>query len=268
MPNEPNICVPLIFRARRFGASILEFAAIAPVGKMESRLQLDILAQPDNLTCGPTCLHAVYRFFRDQLPLEHVIQEIPQLLEGGTLAVLLGCHALRRGYDVTILTCNLQIFDPTWFQPPFPQLSERLRAQMAFKQSPKLRVASEAYLELLNLGGNIKMEDFTSRLIRRYLKREVPILTGLSATYLYRSAREFGPACEPDDIRGEPVGHFVVLCGYDSVERTVVVADPFHPNPLSVNYKYEVSLDRVVCSILLGILTYDANLLIVRPHRG
>jgi hypothetical protein len=106
--------------------SSLEFAAIAPVGKYGITPATDILAQPDNLTCGPTCLHAVYRFFRDQLPLEQVIQETPQLFEGGTLAVLLGCHALRRGYDVTILTCNLQVFDPTWFQPPFPPLSERL----------------------------------------------------------------------------------------------------------------------------------------------
>jgi hypothetical protein len=234
---------------------------------MESRLQLDILAQPDNVTCGPTCLHAVYRFFRDQLPLEQVIQEIPQLREGGTLAVLLGCHALRRGYDVTILTCNLQIFDPTWFQPPFPQLSERLRAQMAFKQSPKLRVASEAYLELLDLGGQIRMEDFTSRLIRRYLKREVPILTGLSATYLYRSAREFGPACEPDDIRGEPVGHFVVLCGYNSEDQSVLVADPFRANPLGPGHKYHVPVDHVLRSIMLGILTYDANLLIIQSRK-
>jgi hypothetical protein len=234
---------------------------------MESRLQLNILAQPDNVTCGPTCLHAVYRFFGDQLPLEQVIQEIPQLREGGTLAVLLGCHALRRGYDVTILTCNLQIFDPTWFRTPAPPLADRLRAQMAFKQSPKLRLASEWYLELLDLGGEIRMEDFTSKLIRRYLKRDVPILTGLSATYLYRSAREFGPACEPDDIRGEPVGHFVVLCGYSSEDQSVLIADPFRANPLGPGHKYHVSVDHVLRSIMLGILTYDANLLIIQPRK-
>ena len=35
-----------------------------------------------------------------------------------TLAVLLGCHALRRGYEATIYTFNLQVFDPTWFEEP------------------------------------------------------------------------------------------------------------------------------------------------------
>ncbi len=235
---------------------------------MESRLHLDILPQPDNVTCGPTCLHAVYRFYGDELPLEQVIRETPQLHEGGTLAVLLGCHALRRGYDVTILTCNLQVFDPTWFRPPLSPLEDRLRAQMAAKDSPKLRVASEGYLELLELGGHIYMEDFTSSLIRRYLKREIPILTGLSATNLYRNSREFGPNCDPDDIRGEPVGHFVVLCGYDTADRSVLIADPFRFNPTGAGHLYHVPVDHVIRSIMLGILTYDANLLIIQPRKA
>ena len=34
------------------------------------------------------------------------------------------------------------------------------------------------------------MEDLSGRLIRKYLKRDQPILTGLSSTFLYRTARE------------------------------------------------------------------------------
>lgn len=234
---------------------------------MESRLHLEILPQPDNVTCGPTCLHAVYRYFNDELSLEEVIREIPQLQEGGTLAVLLGCHALRRGYEATITTCNLQVFDPTWFTPTARPLEDRLRAQLAVKDSPKLAVATRGYLEFLRLGGRIQMEDFTGTLIRRHLKREVPILTGLSATNLYRCAREFGPGCEADDIRGVPVGHFVVLCGYDRRERTVLVADPW-ANPSGIGHHYNVSVDHVIRSILLGILTYDANLLVIQPHKS
>ena len=67
------------------------------------------------------------------------------------------------------------------------------------------------------------MEDLTSELIRRFLKNSTPILTGLSATYLYSAKREFGRDSIPDDVRGSPVGHFVVLCGYDQSNRTVLV---------------------------------------------
>ena len=56
---------------------------------MESRLHFDILPQPDPTTCGPTCLHAVYRYHGDEMPLARVIAETPALEEGGTLAVLL-----------------------------------------------------------------------------------------------------------------------------------------------------------------------------------
>ena len=180
---------------------------------------------------------------------------------------MLGCHALDRGYQATIYTYNLLAFDPTWFAPGARRLAESLRAQMAAKDVPKLHTASQAYLGFLRRGGTILMEDLTTGLIRKYLNRQVPILTGLSATYLYRTAREYGPNWDPDDIRGEAAGHFVVLCGYHRESRAVLVADPLHPNPLATSTMYLISIDRVICAILLGILTYDANLLIIEPSK-
>ncbi len=233
---------------------------------MELRLRLGMLPQPDEVTCGPTCLHAVYRYFGDEMPLQQVIREVPHLDEGGTLAVHLACHALRRGYGASIYTYNLQVFDPTWFLPGAPDIRHRLAAQFKSKQGKKLGVATQAYLEYLDRGGQLRFEDLTASLIRRYLNRGIPILTGLSATYLYRSAREKGPRMDYDDILGEPSGHFVVLCGYDREERSVLVADPLLPNPVSETNHYVVNIDRLVCSILLGILTYDDNLLIIKPR--
>jgi hypothetical protein len=233
---------------------------------METRLVLDILPQPDDTTCGPTCLHALYRYYDDELPLEQIIEEVPSLEGGGTLAVLLGCHALKRGYDATIFTYNLKLFDPTWFGPGAPPLAPKLKAQMAIKGSARLHLATRAFLEYLRLGGSVRMEDLTTELVRRFLTRGTPILTGLSATYLYRDAREYGPLAEPDDVRGVPSGHFVVLCGYDRARRAVLVADPLMPNPLATEHLYELDVDRVINAILLGILTYDDNLLVIVPR--
>ncbi len=233
---------------------------------MESRLQLEMSAQPDDTTCGPTCLHAVYRYFGDELPLTDVISQTSALEQGGTLAVLLGCHALLRGYRATIFTYNLQLFDPTWFRDPGIDLAQRIRAQMEVKDKKKLHVASQAYLEFLRLGGEVRMQDMTANLLRKYLKKSLPILVGLSSTYLYNEQREFGERSVSDDIRGYPQGHFVVLCGYDSEERSVLVADPLESNPLATGeHRYVVDLDRLMCAIMLGIVTYDANLLIIRP---
>ena len=236
---------------------------------MESQLQLEILPQPDETTCGPTCLQAVYRYYGDEIPLETVIAESGKLEEGGTLAVLLGCDALRRGYRATIYTYNLQVFDPTWFGPEARDtidLGERLRAQDEAKRLPKLHVATEAYLEFLERGGRLYFEDLTPSLIRKYLRRGTPILSGLSATFLYRSARERSDN-ELDDVGGEPVGHFVLLSGYHPDSRQVLIADPLLPNPMADGQRYLVDIDRVVGAILLGVVTYDANLLIVDAPR-
>ncbi len=235
---------------------------------METKLRVEILPQPDDFTCGPTCLHALYRYFGEKLPLERVTAEVPMLEGGGTLDVLLANHALARNYSARIFTYNVQMFDPTWFSRSGIDIADRLRMQLEHKDSQRLRVATEAYLLFLRRGGELRFEELTSALIRKYLNREIPILTGLSATYLYGNTREYGPEGKPDDIRGKPAGHFVLLCGYDKETREVLVADPLQKNPLSKTNQYMISIDRVICSILLGILTYDANLLIIEPRES
>jgi hypothetical protein len=105
-------------------------------------------------------------------------------------------------------------------------------------------------------------------LLRSILRKQLPILTGLSASYLYRTQREFGPDDEYDDIRGFPSGHFVVLSGYHRQDRTILISDPYLKNPVAPGQVYPVNIDRVICAILLGVLTYDANLLVIHPRRN
>lgn len=232
-----------------------------------ARRRLRILPQPDDQACGPTCLHAIYRAYGDTIPLKRVVREVGTLPTGGTLAVQLACHALRRGYGATLYTYNLHVFDPTWFRGSPEALAERLRAQAEAKPNPKLRLATQSYLEYLKLGGEVLFEELNRRLIRSCLQRQELLLTGLSATYLYECARERGEATLLyDDILGEPMGHFVVIYDYDQRRRSVRVADPYADNPVFQRHDYTVSIDRLIGAVLLGVLTYDANLLVIHPR--
>lgn len=237
---------------------------------MLRRLDFEILPQPDDLTCGPTCLQAVYGYYGDPLSIERVIAEVERLENRGTLAVFLGCHALKRGYGATLHTANLVIFDPTWFEEGRGgDLARLLRAQADAKDEPRLRFATRAYLEFLELGGRIRFADLGPSLLWRLLQQELPILTGLSATYLYGCAREVedaGGTLRYDDIRGEPTGHFVILSGYETASEMVWVSDPLHENPAYGTHTYPVEMERLVAAILLGQITYDANLLVVEPR--
>lgn len=230
--------------------------------------KLKILTQPDDSTCGPTSLHAVYQYFDDEISLEQVISEVSFLEEGGTLAVYLGCHALRRGYQAKIYCYNLHVFDPTWFLHNNEKIASNLQEQLKYKIDPKLRNASKAYIEFLNLGGELKYADLTLSLLKKYFKQGLPVLTGLSATYLYNCARErVNERNESlyDDIRGYPLGHFVVLCGLSPDQKSIIVADPYQENPFFQNNYYEVKVSRLLNAIMLGIATYDGNLLVIQP---
>ncbi len=234
-----------------------------------SSLILDILPQPDDSTCGPTCLHAVYGFYGDGMDLHQVIREVVPLDTGGTLGVFLGLHALRRGYDAALYTYNLDIFDPTWFERDPTDLPVLLEEQAIRKPGARLAVATRAYQEFLARGGRVRFEELRPDLIRRHLTEGQPILTGLSATYLYGCSRERerDGRLEYDSVAGEPVGHFVVVHGYDADTDSVLVADPLHENAFG-SHAYRVGVVRLLGAIMLGVLTYDGNLLVVTPRKA
>lgn len=230
---------------------------------MNTQLTLDMLAQPDDITCGPTCLQAVYRYYGDHVALDQVIREVTSLEGGGTLGVMLANHALSRGYQATIYTYNLMIFDPTWFRPGVA-LKEKLEQRSQVVKDAKQGIAIQQYTRFLEQGGRLHLEDLTRSVLRRFLTAGQPILTGLNSTFLYRTPRVYGEAMVDDDIRGEVVGHFVVLCGYDRPNKTIRVADPYSDNPSREHY-YDVPIDRVMGAIMLGVMTHDANFLIIQP---
>lgn len=222
------------------------------------------MPQPTETTCGPTCLHALYRYWGSDEALEKVIGRTRALEHGGTFAVFLACDALAHGFQATIYTYNLTVFDPTWFREP-AAIPGKLKAQLATKQDPRLAHATEGYLEFLRLGGRLRFTDLSPPLVRGLLRRGIPIITGLSSTFLYRTAREYGEFDEPDDVRGTPAGHFVVIAGYHRRERRVLVADPYGPHPYGATHDYWIRMDRVMNAVLLGIVTHDANLLVIAP---
>lgn len=233
---------------------------------MDTRFSFEIAAQPTENTCGPTCLHAVYRYYGDLISLDQVIKDIPHLPDGSTLDALLALHAQKRGYRATIYSFNLNVFDPSWFELSRAKVRQKLRQQLEVKSHPKLEMATQAYIEFLKLGGRLRLKDPTASLVRGYLKRGRPIVAGLSSTWLYRAPRELEDTTV-DDVRGEPAGHFVVLHGYDRDSREVCVADPYAQNPSAPGLQYKVRMERLIAAVLLGVVSYDSNLLVIEPKK-
>lgn len=230
---------------------------------LDVEFPINIQRQPNDITCGPTCLQAIYNYYGDQIVLADVIEGTHALEGGGTLAVFLACHALSRGYKATIYTYNLHVFDPTWFANRKIKIAHKLEQQMRVKTDSKLHIETKGYLEFLSRGGILRFKDLNRALIRGLIRRQIPVMAGLSSTFLYRNARVHGINEDHDDIHGNPCGHFVLLSGYHRANHTVMVSDPYTPNPVSATHHYWVNIDRLIGAILLGTLTQDANLLVI-----
>src|SRR6476620_1548552 len=99
-------------------------------------LPVSILPQPDETTCGPTCLQAIYRYWEADETLGEVIRRHRALEHGGTFAVFLACDALRLGFEATIFTYNVTVFDPTWFTGEL-DIAERLMRQREHKRGER-----------------------------------------------------------------------------------------------------------------------------------
>lgn len=225
--------------------------------------------QPDDVSCGPTCLRKVYDFYGLQVGMDEIVNALERNEDGGTLAVFLGIAALKRGFRARIYSYDLRIFDPTWEQLPSAQLMEKIHARFPFLQDAKRLRAARAYIRFLEMGGEMAFDELTPALLKRIIDREHPVLAGLSATYLYRHPRERWDEMldrpVDDDVRGDPTGHFVVISGYDQWGRRLVVLDPFEYFPDAAEGRIRVDAERLINSILLGDVTYDAVLLEVWP---
>lgn len=244
-------------------------ARVHPGGRAEHRLPVQRFLQPDDSTCGPTCLRKIYDFYGLRIEWDEVLEHLDRNEDGGTLGAFLGIHALGRGFSARIYSYNLRIFDPTWGALPQDELAAKLRARLEYLRHPKAVRAMRAYLRFLERGGEICFEELEPALLKRILDQDHPVVSGLSATYLYRMPRErWEPetgSLHEDDVAGESVGHFVVLCGYEQWGRRFLLLDPHPHAPHSDLEPFSVEAQRLVNSVLLGDLTYDAVLLEIWP---
>jgi hypothetical protein len=226
------------------------------------KLALSVPQQPDDESCGITCLKAIYEYYAHPTSLDTLKHEIEHWRTGGTVSVNLARHALAHGYDAEIYTYNLKIFDPTWNELPPKELAQKLRLRQRRVRSEKQKDVIRFYLDFLKLGGRLRFDDLDEDLMSRLFKRHTPVICGLSATYLYQQSRETHDNVE-DDVTGHPVGHFVVVSAWDAQTRMVTIQDPLRKNPFSDTGTYRLPFVKFSNAVMLGILTYDENLLAI-----
>src|SRR3954468_21617588 len=101
------------------------------------KLDLHVSKQPDDESCGITCLQAIYDYFDYPTSLGKLKHEIEHWQTGGTVAVNLARHALTHGFKAEIHSYNIKIFDPTWSNLNAKDLSLKLKKRQRKIRSNK-----------------------------------------------------------------------------------------------------------------------------------
>ncbi len=145
-------------------------------------LEVPPLRQPDDFSCGPTCLYKVLKGYGDQRDFDTVAGLVRRTDNGGTLGVFLGQAALELGYEATIYSYNMRVCDPTWSSLPPPQLADKLAARAAVVHEQKLEDSVSAYATFVRAGGQVRFDDLSVELLVSLLDGGRPVVVGLSAT--------------------------------------------------------------------------------------
>ncbi len=244
-------------------------AADAGVGvAREQFLAVPPMVQPDEVSCGPTCLAAVLRFhgLADASP-EEVRRVTPRNPDGGALAPFLGLAAMRLGARARCHPFATRVFDPTWRKLSAAECLRRLVQRTEALPEGRLRRVHEAWRTFLEEGGEVALGELRPSELVQALDAGRPLICGLSITWLYQEPRERPEDNTDDDIHGSPVGHFVVVNGYGGSGQSFFVIDPWPEPPFDrSDGVYRVSQRRLTQAILLGDATHDAVILEVFPR--
>jgi len=223
--------------------------------------------------CGPFSLTQVFWYFNKNISPKKIVREIKRLASGGTCDSFLGLYAIKEGFKSEIIPYNINIFDPTWKDISSLDLIDKLEKRMKFEINKNLRERISGYINFLKRGGKIIFKPLSILTVLSYLKKGIPLISSLSLTALYEESRMVIYKRKNiikwyhDDVKGESVGHFVVISGYDHKKKLFKIKDSWHEIPynFSKTGDYVVNIEHFFYSMMMGCLTGGGSFTIVYP---
>ena len=219
------------------------------------------IRQPPN-ECEPTCLKQILDYFKIDSDMEDLIKRISgDKFKWNNWDYNTGRVAIEHGLKVIVYTRSAGIIDPTWFSLSSEGLLSKLKEEYAYFEKeeyvglPSFKEDINAAIKFLETGGRIDFTPISKKLIAGLLKKEKPLIAGVSYTLLVNAPRErYFPeeSCwKPDDIKGHPYGHVVVISGYKG--NSFQIVDPWPQAEDNYYVKGDILVD--------AILRNDSNLL-------
>jgi hypothetical protein len=236
---------------------------------MKQKHDIKLVKQPTANTCGYAALSTLLSASTDNpiQPME-LVSVVPQPKdeEGtayGSISSQLALWCVEQGYTVDFYTFDFQILDLTWQDMSREELIKKLDMVRPIRSVDGLggaywtKAYIDAYLALLNAGGNVHVRPHVTTDLINELLMNGPILANISSAVVYGHGRQTHPDSqkpigEADDINGTVGTHSVVIYGHDQ-KGTYFVADPWR------GYE-EVDAETLLCGVTAAQIECDAQL--------
>lgn len=207
--------------------------------------QVTHVYQPTSTTCGYAALSILLSHYSASLisPSE-IATQVPEVIDengkpAGSITAQLASWCAEQNYVVDFYSFDFQITDFSWSNCSTNELLEKLKLVKGIRTISSLgnlaisQAYVQAYIDLLQNGGNLHIQQFASSKLLYELLTKGPIFVNIVSAVINGHGRQNYPEPEtsklleiPDDINGTVGTHSVVIYGNDD-QGNFSVADPW-----------------------------------------
>jgi hypothetical protein len=189
--------------------------------------------------CVQTNTSQILKYYGVDKSIEEIKKEVPVYInkEGKPIGSSLGhiaAYFISQGFETTIHTVEIQIFDRSWVKLTNEELITNLQNRRKFIEHPKyekeaLDLIFDGYLCFLIAGGKITFPVINEDYLINLLKTG-PIFGVVSFNFL-NSAPKYkfdinGQEMSADSIEGSPGTHVVTIAGFKDNQFKLIDPDP------------------------------------------
>lgn len=195
------------------------------------------------MMCGQYALKQILAFYGDDVDIKEITHKLGSRIDLGVWSSQILAFVKNRGYKVDFCTNSLRVLDLSWEKLSSKKIADKLRKRLKFKKEKMFDY--KAYIKYFSSGGSVNFEPITKETIKKYLDKKKPVLMCVNSTYFYHKKRRYKGKF--DDIKGNEVGHYIVVAGYD--KKRFFIVDP--GSKTIHKGKYWVDQDFLIVSTLI-----------------
>lgn len=188
----------------------------------------------------------------------------------GGLNQYVGSWALQNGFSVELHTSEFELLDLSWRELRREELIVRIkRVKDSSRVVPALgdegtRLRLDAFLEFLELGGDLRVHPYLSSALIDSLLARAPLLASVAYSTLYGIGRTRSTGLResvPDDVQGTVCTHAVVVVGTTANDE-YLISDPYRSvEPLAI------AKEQFVAALAAAQYCCESALLVLEPER-